>query len=270
MNELATESAPDTARLLAEAQRVMAGGVMHHSFTVPGERPRVMHHGEGSRISDTDGNRFIDYYMGSASLLLGHRHPEVVAAVIAQIEHGNHFFALTQPAIELARLVVDAVPSGEKLKYASTGTEAVGLSIRLARAATGRNKILKFEGAYHGVQDWTAWGYRHAKPLAYPRAEPDSRGIPELVGDLVLVAPYNDADAACALIADNSGELAAVVMEPLLGNIRPKPGFLAAIRAATADFGNPADLRRGRLRFQARTRRCARILWCNSRPHGLG
>jgi glutamate-1-semialdehyde 2,1-aminomutase len=143
-------------------------------------------------MTDADGREYIDCYLGSASLTLGHAHPEVVAAVCEQVARGAHFFELTPATLDLAQLLVECVPSAERVKYAMSGTEAIGAGVRAARAATGKDKFVKFEGAYHGSNEWMLWGYRHSQPLAYPRATPDSHGIPHQLADYVLIAPYND------------------------------------------------------------------------------
>jgi len=195
--------------------------------------------GNGSHIWDIDGREYIDYYLGSASLVLGHSHPDVTAAVRRQLELGTQFFELTPSSIELANLIAQVVPCAEGIKYANSGSEATAIALRVARAYTGRDKILKFEGAYHGTHDWALWACRHHEPFDYPYAEPDSLGIPSELGKYVLVAPYNDLESAAAIIDQHKNELGAVIAEPLLGNIRPKPGFLAGLREITRDHGIP-------------------------------
>lgn len=217
----------------------MAGGVLHHLSAISGRPPIVVMRGQGSRVWDSDGREYVDYYLGSASMVLGHAHPAVVDAVRRQLENGTHFFELNPAAIDLAELVVEAVPCAERLKYAMSGTEAVLAAVRVARAHTGKHKILKFEGAYHGSHDWMLWGYRHRRAIDYPRAEPDSAGIPRDLQSFVLVAPYNDLDTFAALLDRHTDELAAVVAEPLLGNVKPKPGFLEGVRRLTRERDIP-------------------------------
>jgi glutamate-1-semialdehyde 2,1-aminomutase len=223
----------NTASVRARAAKYLAGGVLHHLSAIPDYPTPVFVRGAGSRMWDSDGREFIDYYLGSASLVLGHAHPEVCEAVRKQLELGAHFYELSPAAVDLAELVVEAVPSAEKLKYAMSGTEAVTAAVRLARAHTGRTKILKFEGAYHGSHDWMLWGYRHRQRINYPVAEPDSPGIPRELQQQVLVAPYNDAEALETIVREHADDLAAVIAEPFLGNIRPQPGFLEAVRRVT-------------------------------------
>lgn len=226
-------------KLRERAARCFPGGVLHHFTAIP-ERPTiVITRGKGSRMWDSEGKEYIDYYLGSASLTLGHAHPEVIEAVTRQIENGTQFFELNPPAIDLAELIIEAVPSAEQVKYAMSGTEAVLAAVRAARAHTGRSKIVKFEGAYHGSHDWMMWGTYPEKPFSYPSAPPDSPGIPAELQSLVLVAPYNDAQAFEQIVRENSDDLAAVLAEPLLGNIKPKPGFLETVRHVTQDAGIP-------------------------------
>ena len=127
---------------------------------------------------DTDGREYVDYYLGSASLVLGHAHPDVLEAVRAQQDLGTQFFELTPAAVLLAEQLVEAVPCAERVKFANSGSEATAAALKLARAHTGRDQILKFEGAYHGTHDWAVWGSLHRTPLSYPPAEPDSVGVP--------------------------------------------------------------------------------------------
>ena len=229
----------DTRTLLATAERCLAGGVLHHLTALPPEARAVLVRGRGSHVWDSEGREYIDYYLGSASLVLGHAHPRVLEAVRAQEEEGTQFFELTPAAIQLAERLTQVVPCAERVKFANSGSEATAAALKLARAHTGRDHVLKFEGAYHGTHDWALWGALHRTPLAYPRAEPDSAGVPQALADYVLVAPYNDLAAAAHLIRANRDRLAAVMMEPLLGNVRPAPGFLAGVRAVTAECGIP-------------------------------
>lgn len=234
-----TDSDSSSEALRARARRYLAGGVLHHLTALP-ERPLpILVRGQGSRVWDCDGREYVDYYMGSAALVLGHRHPEVVEAVTRQLEAGTHFFEVTPATLDLAQAVVEAVPSADCVKYAMSGTEAVGLAVRIARAARRRSRILKFEGAYHGSHDWFLWATRHRAPLAYPSAPADSPGIPDELRDLVLVARYNDAEGFEALLEREGDSLAAVLVEPVLGNIPPAPGFLERVREATRRRGIP-------------------------------
>lgn len=226
----------DTRTLLATAERCLAGGVLHHLTALPPEARAVLVRGRGSHVWDSEGREYIDYYLGSASLVLGHAHPRVLEAVRAQEEEGTQFFELTPAAIQLAERLTQVVPCAERVKFANSGSEATAAALKLARAHTGRDHVLKFEGAYHGTHDWALWGALHRTPLAYPRAEPDSAGVPQALADYVLVAPYNDLAAAAHLIRANRDRLAAVMMEPLLGNVRPALGGAQELYGVVPDL----------------------------------
>lgn len=226
--------------LLAKARRHMAGGLMHHTYPIPTDVNTVFARGAGSRLWDVDGREYIDYLMGSGPMILGHAHPEVVAAVQRRAAEGTQFFQLSEPTIELAETIAGAVPCAERVKFAGTGTEATLLALRLTRAVTGRDKILKFEGGYHGSHDYAVWAIRHRETLDYPRVtRPDSRGVPEALGELVLVAPYNDLETTASIIQRHKDELAAVIVEPFQRSIAPRPGFLHGLRQATKEAGVP-------------------------------
>jgi glutamate-1-semialdehyde 2,1-aminomutase len=182
---------------------------------------------------DADDNVYIDYVLGSGPLILGHAHPAITEAVIAQARRGSHFYALNEPIIELAEQIVAAVPCAEKVKFASTGSEATFLAMRYARAFTGRDKVLKFEGGYHGHSDYALVASTPQRPVDYPVAPADSAGVPRPVADQMLVAPYNDAALAGEIIAAYGRDLAAVIVEPYQRVIPPQPGFLQALREAT-------------------------------------
>jgi len=224
------------ADLLARAGRYLAGGGLG-LFVLPPEVNMVVAEGHGSHITDVSGREFIDYHLGSGPALLGHAHPEIVDAVTRQVAKGSTYYFLNEPAIRLAERMVEAIPCAEEMVYTGSGTEATFFALRVARAATGREKILKFEGGWHGMNDYGLWGTVPAVPSAYPAAEPDSRGIPAVLRGQVLVAPFNEAGQAEALIEAHAGELAAVIVEPLQRVLVPERGFLETLRAATARHG---------------------------------
>ena len=197
----------------------------------------VIRAGRGARVWDEDGNEFVDYLIGSGPMLLGHAHPEVAEAAIEQIREGATFFATNAKGVELAEEICKAVACAEQVRFASTGGEADMFAIRLARAHTGRDKIVKFEGGYHGMSSEAQMSLAPRRMANFPQAVPDSAGIPESVRDAVLVAPFNDADFARRLIAEHADELAAVIVEPLQRLIPPAPGFLEGLREATAEHG---------------------------------
>lgn len=220
--------------LKAKARRFLPNGTLGN-FT--GEV--ILSRASGSRVWDCDGREYIDYLLGSGPMLLGHAHPKVLRAVRAQLEAGTTFFALNEKAILLAEAIVDAVPSAEKVRFTSSGTEATLYALRLARAATGREKILKFEGGYHGMHDYALMSLQPARISDYPHPIPDSRGISKGVEGSVLVAPFNDLEFAASLIEDYRAELAAVIVEPLQRMLPPAPGFLEGLREATSAHGVP-------------------------------
>jgi glutamate-1-semialdehyde 2,1-aminomutase len=211
--------------LLERAERVMPGGVMA-TYAMSSEVARVMSHGIGSYIYDLEGNRYIDYVMGSGPMIVGHCHPHVTAALQRQISNGTQFYTLTQPVIEFCEVLVDAIPCAEQVKLVSSGAEATFQALRLARAATGRDKVLKFAGAYHGHHDYAMYG-----------SGMKTAGIPGVIGDALVTGTYNDAAGAAALVARHTHELAAVIVEPVQRNTSPRAGFLEALREATAAAG---------------------------------
>lgn len=202
-------------------------------FFLPEEMTFIATHGEGSHVFDVDGRRFLDLTIGGGTVILGHGNPAVSEAVKEQVGKGTHFYGINARAIELANQVVAASPCSDLIKFATTGSEATFYCLRLARAYTGKQKIMKFEGAYQGHNDYALMSTTPPLSNEPPAPKPDSAGIPDAIRDLVLVAPYNDADAACKMIEDNKDELAAVIVEPFQRALPPKPGFLERLRETT-------------------------------------
>ncbi len=222
--------------LLQRAEHYLPGaclGMMH----LPPDLRMVMVRGQGSKIYDADGKEYLDYMLGSGPLLLGHGRPEVVAAVQRQAAAGSTFFALNEPAIRLAEEIVGAVPCGEAIRFQTTGSEATFAALRLARAFTGRDQVLKFEGGWHGGNDVGQLSGTIVDPFEYPQSIPDCDGIPQGVQQDVLTAPFNDAATTSALIEQHHRDLAAVIVEPLQRALKPEPGFLEGLRAATQKYG---------------------------------
>jgi glutamate-1-semialdehyde 2,1-aminomutase len=197
----------------------------------------VIREGKGARVWDEDGNEYIDYLIGSGPMLLGHSHPEVVEAVQEQAAKGMTFFANNALGIELAEVICDAVACADQLRYVSTGSEADMYAMRLARAHTGRDKILKFEGGYHGMSAESLMSLAPKQLQNFPLAVPDSAGIPESVRDDMLIAPFNDADFVRGLLDEHPDEVAAIIVEPLQRLLPPEPGFLQALREETEKRG---------------------------------
>ena len=222
--------------LLRDAGRLLAGGGLG-LFVLPPELNLVVARGAGSRIWDVAGREYIDYHLSSGPALLGHAHPAVTAAVAAQVPKGTTYFFLNEPEIELARRMVEAIPCADVIHYTGSGTEATFYALRIARAFTKRNKVLKFEGAWHGMHDYGLWGTIPQVPSDYPRASPDSVGVPRETGDTVLVTPFNETARAVDMIERHAKELAAVIVEPLQRVLLPEPGFLEAVRDVTEKHG---------------------------------
>ena len=193
----------------------------------------ILERGKGGRVWDVDGNEYVDFLLGSGPMFIGHCHPEVSAAVDAQLAFGTTFFANNSSGIALAEDIVAALPAAEQVRFVSSGTEADMYAMRLARAYRKRELILKFEGGYHGMSDHALMSLAPKRLVNLPRPVPDSAGICGHVEDEVLVAPFNDIDAAVKLIAAHADQLAGVIVEPLQRLIPPKPGFLEALRAET-------------------------------------
>jgi glutamate-1-semialdehyde 2,1-aminomutase len=189
----------------------------------------VISRGEGSRVWDEDGREYVDYLIGSGPMLLGHGHPEVMEAVLAQLPLGMTFFANNARGIELAEAIVDAVPCCEQVRFVASGGEADMYAIRLARAFSGRTRILKFEGGYHGMSAEAQMSLAPAREVNFPTAVPDSAGIPQSVADEMLIAPFNDLDAVASLLEEH-GDVAAIIAEPLQRIIPAAPGFLQGLR----------------------------------------
>jgi glutamate-1-semialdehyde 2,1-aminomutase len=195
--------------------------------------------GVGGHVWDSEGKEYIDYLLGSGPMFIGHAHPEVTAAVLEQIPLGTTFFANNPAGIHLADRIVAALPCADQVRFLGSGTEADMYAMRVARAFRGRDKIVKFEGGYHGMSDHGLMSLAPKRPGNFPLAIPDSPGIPAKVRDDVLVAPYNDAAHVVALIEAQHDEIGGVIVEPFQRLIPPVPGFLEALREVTARFGIP-------------------------------
>lgn len=219
MNKVHTQ-----AEWIARAREVLpAGGFGNFD---PGI---VVARGEGSRVWDADGREYVDLLIGSGPMLLGHGHPEVMDAVFSQLPGGMTFFATNTLGIELAEAIVDAVPCCEQVRFLTSGGEADMYAIRLARAHTGRNKIIKFEGGYHGMSAEAQMSLAPAREINFPNPLPDSAGIPSSVAEDVLVAPFNDLEAVASLMTSYD-DIAAIIVEPIQRIVPPAPGFLQGLR----------------------------------------
>ncbi len=218
--------------LLKEAEKIIPGGVNSpvRAFKSVGITPHFIRYGNGARIYDEDGSEFIDYVASWGPLILGHANPEILFAVRNALENGTSFGAPTRLEVEFAKTIVELVPSIEMVRLVSSGTEAVMSAIRLARGYTGRDKIIKFAGCYHGHSDGLL---AKAGSGAVTFSLPDSLGVPSNVVEQTVIAPYNDLDAVRKKFEENPKRLAAVIVEPVAGNmgvVPPEPGFLEGLR----------------------------------------
>lgn len=225
--------------IFAAAQKLMPGGVSSpvRAFKSVGGQPIVFDRVKGAYAWDVDGNQYIDYIGTWGPAICGHAHPDVIHAIQAAAEKGTSFGAPSYLENVLAEMVIDAVPSIEMVRFVNSGTEACMSVLRLMRAFTGREKIIKFEGCYHGHADMFL--VKAGSGVA-TLGLPDSPGVPKSTTSNTLNAPYNDLDAVKKLLEENPGEVAGVMLEPIVGNagfIPPDPGFLAGLRELTTEHG---------------------------------
>jgi len=229
-------TAKESERLYVEACRVIPGGVNSpvRSWRAVGGHPLFIARGKGPYVYDADGRRYLDFVGSWGPLILGHAFPRVVEAVTRQADRGTTFGAPTSGEVELAALIVEALPAIDQVRLVSSGTEATMSALRLARAATRRDRVLKFVGCYHGHVDALLV---RAGSGALTLGVPDSPGVPPAVADLTLLAEFNDVDGTRDIVRRHAAELAAVIVEPVVGNmgvVPPVPGFLEMLREETS------------------------------------
>lgn len=223
---------------MADAERLFPTGT--RAFTFEDELNFMVKRAAGSRLWDRSDNEYIDYLLGSGPQVLGHAHPAVLSALERVGRDGTSHLVVHENAIRLAEKIVEHVPCAEKVTLHNSGSEATFFALRLARAFRRRDKILKFEGGYHGMHDYALmsnqWTMGHAP---YPRAVPNTHGIPKSLEAEVLVAPFNDLEATAAILAQHHDEIAGVMMEPIQRSFLPNPVFLQGVREITANYGIP-------------------------------
>jgi glutamate-1-semialdehyde 2,1-aminomutase len=241
-------SAAETSHLwFKRAKKVLAGGISSSArMTTTGDLdyPLYIARGQGSRIWDADGNQYIDYLNSYGCAILGHASPTLIEALTPVLSQGTMFGTCNFPEVELAEQLCRMVPCAELVRYANSGSEAIQGAVRTARGYTGRTKILKFEGHYHGWVDVLAVSNRpgasEAGPYDTPRSHPHSIGIPQTVVDDVVVCPWNDRDVLSSVLDAHAGDLAAVICEPIVANnacTMPQPGYLETLRDECTNRG---------------------------------
>jgi glutamate-1-semialdehyde 2,1-aminomutase len=241
---VAEKSLARSQQLYEQAQLYLPAGAssnvrihMHEPF------PILFKKGEGPRVQDVDGNSYIDYLLSYGALILGHRHPKVIAGIQKQLEEGTMFGTTTELEVEVAKLVSSAVPCAEMVSFANTGTEATMEAVRIARAVTGKDKIVKFEGHYHGHHDYVLFSVDAPSPVsgleAHPNKLPYFPGIPDEVAKTVIVAPWNSPASLERILKKYSGDVAAIITEPIMANqgiIPPDPEYLKQLRELTIKY----------------------------------
>ena len=230
---------PRSRRIFAQSQQLMPGGVNSpvRAFGRLGGQPPVIKRGHGAWLTDEDGQSYVDYVLSWGPLLHGHAHPKILQAVNQAAADGTSFGAPTKAENDLAKLLIDAVPSLEKVRLVNSGTEATMSALRLARAATGRSLVVKCDGCYHGHADHLLVA---AGSGAATCGEPDSPGVPAAFANQTVVVPYNDPVAMEQVLSEHGKDIAAVILEPVCGNmgmVLPKRGYLQRVRKACTQAG---------------------------------
>ena len=224
--------------LLGKAARYLPGaGSGNTNF--PDSLQFLAREGRGSRIWDVSGNEYVDWLMGSGPMVLGHAHPAVLEAVTEAVGQGSTFFTTNEKAVLLAEELVNSVPCADKVRFTTSGTDACFQCMRAARAYRKRDKVLKFEGGFHGTSDYALMSVTPSTAAEFPQAVANSGGIPKVIQELMLIAPFNDLDTTSSIIEAHHDELAAVIVEPLQRIIAPRPGFLQGLRDLTLRYDIP-------------------------------
>ena len=235
-------STPVSQSKQAEAQKYLPGGSSRGTaFFDP--YPHFIERGEGHYIYDADGNRLLDFMINATSLILGHAHPDVTAAIQEQAARGTAFTGPTDPQVRLAKILTERVPSLDLIRFTNSGTEGTMMAIRAARAYTGRQKIAKFEGGYHGAHEYVSVSVRPpAEKLdpSGPTPIAEHPGLPDSILEQVIVLPYNDLDWCERVLRENASEVACLIMEPVVSSFGYLPGdieFLRGLRDLTTELG---------------------------------
>jgi glutamate-1-semialdehyde 2,1-aminomutase len=230
MEQLYRSRTARSATLFAEAERVLPGGVTHSNRFWP-PYPLFIERAHGSRLHDVDGNEYIDYWVANGTMFMGHANPSVAAAVAEALKRGTHFGMSHDLIARLAAKVVELVPSAELVRFTNSGTESTAHALRIARAYTGRRKIARFEGTFHGILDGIYVGFRA------PFDRPDCAGIPQGAYEDLLICPFNDLERTAEILRRHRHDLAGVILEPISGVIAAQPEFLAGLRKLTTELG---------------------------------
>jgi glutamate-1-semialdehyde 2,1-aminomutase len=224
--------------LIADAERLFPTST--RCLTFDPELNFCVGKANGSHIWDVSGNRYIDYLLGSGPHVLGHAHPAILEALRTVPEAGTSHLIINEHAVKLGKKILEHVPCAEMLSLHSSGSEATFFAMRLARVYRKRDKILKFEGAYHGMNDYAMMSNQWTMGAPpFPQAIPNTHGIPRSLSSEVLIAPFNDLEATAAIIARHHDELAGVILEPVQRTFEPRPGFLQGVREVTANYDIP-------------------------------
>ena len=223
--------------LYAIAEATLPGASLG-GYSLPKDLRFIIREGRGGRLVSVEGREYVDYVCGAGATIIGHGHPAVIEAVKERASKGLHFFGtLNDAAVELADVLVTAIPCAERIIFTTTGSEATAYAMRIARAVTGKPKILKFEGAYHGNHDYASFSQFPVRPANYPSATSDIGGVPEALQDTMLIAPYNDLETVESILSEHAGDTAAIIVEPVQRIIFPKLGFLDGLRELADKYG---------------------------------
>lgn len=229
---------PEEQQLIEDAERIFPTGT--RCLTFDRDLNFCAGRAKGSHIWDVSGNEYIDYLLGSGPHVLGHAVPSVLHALETIPKNGTSFLVINQNAVDLGKKIIEHVPCAEMVSLHSSGSEATFFALRLARVYRKRDKILKFEGAYHGMHDYALMSNQWTMGSPpFPTASPNSHGIPGVLENEVLIAPFNDLETTAEIIAKHHDELGGVIIEPVQRTFPPKPGFLEGVREITANYDIP-------------------------------